>query len=170
MKTLEYKGYTITTEGRVFNRFGRELFGEKPKPPQVGYQRITFTIKGVSERWLMHRLIATLFIPNPNHLPYVNHIDGDKLNNRVENLEWVSAQDNTLHALATGLKVPKSTAGYGQGKSTAVLQVDPKTDQIIQEFPSMKQAAQAVGGDFQLISAVVNGKRKTHKGFKWVKK
>ena len=51
-----------------------------------------------------------------------------------------------------------------------MLQIDPKTEQVIAEYPSMKQAAEQTGGSFQLISAVVNGKRKTHNGFKWMKK
>lgn len=161
----EFFGYTITSEGKVFNRFGRELLGEITSE---GYRRITLSINKKSVRYSLHRLIAELFIPNPSEV--VNHKNGNKLDNRVENLEWTTYKNNTKHALETGLKVPKSTAGYGQGKSTAVLQIDLKTNEIINEFPSMKQAAEAVGGNFQLISAVVGGKRGSHKGFKWVKK
>lgn len=161
----EFFGYTITSEGRVFNRFGKELKGEITKD---GYRRITLSIEKKSKRFLLHRLVAELFIPNPSEV--VNHKNGNKLDNRVENIEWMTYKENTRHALDTGLKTPKSTKGCGQGRSTAVLQLDPKTGEVLNEFPSMKQAAEAIDGSFQLISAVVNGKRGTHKGFKWVKK
>lgn len=52
----------------------------------------------------IHRLIAMAFIPNPQRLPEVNHIDGNKFNNSIENLEWVSSRNNQLHAYRTGLK------------------------------------------------------------------
>ena len=51
----------------------------------------------------IHRIVAMTYIPNPHNLPYVNHIDGDKTNNCVDNLEWCSAQQNAQHAIDTGL-------------------------------------------------------------------
>lgn len=75
-----------------------------------GYHRVTLTIdKGKKKTFLVHRLIAQKFIPNPDNLPQVNHIDGNKDNNHVNNLEWVDNQTNTDHAVATGL-VPRGKA------------------------------------------------------------
>ena len=54
----------------------------------------------------VHRLVAEAFIPNPNHLGEVNHIDGDHDNNQVSNLEWVTHQANVQHSFDTGIKVP----------------------------------------------------------------
>ena len=164
---MKYYNYEITQQGKVFNRFGKELEGEITKE---GYKRITLYLNKERKRFLLHRLIAELFIDNPNNYPIVNHINGNKLDNRIENLEWITYKENTKHALENNLKIPKSTKNYGQGKYTPVLQIDPRTNQVLAEYPSMKQAAEQTGGSFQLISAVVNGKRKTHNGFKWMKK
>lgn len=59
----------------------------------------------------VHRLIAITFLPNPNHLSDVNHKDGDKLNNKVDNLEWCSHSENQKHALRTGLNIKPYAAG-----------------------------------------------------------
>lgn len=69
----------------------------------------------------IHRLVALAFIPNPNNKPCVNHIDGDKQNNCVSNLEWLDWADNTMHAHKTGLIIPiygKSNRSYKHGKYT----------------------------------------------------
>lgn len=70
------------------------------------YLIVTYTSNGNQRRAYVHRLIATAFIPNPDHLPQVNHIDGDPRNNRISNLEWCTAQRNVEHAFETGLTIP----------------------------------------------------------------
>lgn len=64
----------------------------------AGYMVVTISKELLSEERLIHRIVAEAFIPNPNNLPQVNHINGDKKDNRVENLEWVSNRENTCHA------------------------------------------------------------------------
>lgn len=67
---------------------------------------VTIYIDKKGKRVKIHRLVANAFIPNPDNKPYVNHIDGIRSNNRVENLEWVTASENTRHAVDTGLFLP----------------------------------------------------------------
>lgn len=68
-----------------------------------GYARTSFRQGGQSYSKRIHLLIAICFVDNPNNLPEVNHIDGNKLNNHFSNLEWVTRQENMDHAKATGL-------------------------------------------------------------------
>ncbi len=111
-----WPGYQVSTEGRVMGLKGKCL---KASPSNWGYPRVTLHIPGGS-RWsvFVHRLVAMAFIPNPNSLPEVNHLDGDKLNPKLSNLEWVTHQGNMAHAWATGLSTRKR---WGEAVNTAVL-------------------------------------------------
>ncbi|AGW43601.1 HNH endonuclease [Burkholderia phage JG068] len=81
------------------------------------YRRLQLCRDGRKVNHYVHRLIAEAFIPNPSGLPEVNHIDGDKTNNRKGNLEWVSPSDNKYHAVDTGLwPVGKKHYAYKHGK------------------------------------------------------
>ena len=70
---------------------------------RTGYYKLQFSVKGVSKTVLAHRLVAMAFIPNPENKPEVNHIDGDKFNNNITNLEWVTRAEQMQHAYRTGL-------------------------------------------------------------------
>lgn len=71
-----------------------------------GYLRVFINLDGKSKGYFVHRLVAEAFIPNIDNLPVVNHKDGDKHNNNVDNLEWTTASRNNKHAFDTGLKRP----------------------------------------------------------------
>ena len=77
------------------------------------------TWKGVTKSVLVNRVVALRFLPNPLNLPQVNHIDGNKENNALSNLEWSSGEDNEKHAHRTGLK-----SGRGSANSNAKLNAD----------------------------------------------
>lgn len=67
------------------------------------YYYVTLFSEGIKKKKYVHRMVAIHFIPNPNRLPEVNHKDGNKLNNHVNNLEWCTSVDNTIHAIKIGL-------------------------------------------------------------------
>ena len=101
--------YQISTHGRIRSwkngRWGRR---DNPKIIKLGYCRrgyirYALNYNGDKRNYSLHRLVAEMFIPNPEHKPQVNHKDGVKTNNHVENLDWVTDQENVDHAHANGL-------------------------------------------------------------------
>lgn len=102
-KMLTLEDYDITRNGQVINKHTSHVL--KPQPNGKGYLRVSISKKLV----FVHRLVAEKYIPNPDNLPQVNHKDGNKLNNSVENLEWVDNQENRTHAVLTGLHLSGET-------------------------------------------------------------
>lgn len=114
-----------------------------------GYERIHI----LGKMYFIHRLVAIYFINNPNNLEQVNHKDFNKLNNKVDNLEWMSAKENSQY----------------NNKNNTVLQIDIKTKRILFEYNSTSDAAISVNGDRSRIAACCNNKYgcNTHKGYIW---
>lgn len=119
-----YEGYyQVSTFGRVrsvdrtvYDSVGRvrHLKGQLKKLSKLndGYIAVSLCLDGIEKHVQVHRLIAITFIPNSEHKPQVNHKDGNKTNNSVDNLEWVTAKENTEHASRTGLR---ESVGYENG-------------------------------------------------------
>ncbi len=91
----DFEDYEISSWGRVRNKSGSILL---PYKNHKGYLKIGLYKDGKSHKKRIHRLVAETFIANPNYLPEVNHKDGNKENNSFTNLEWVTGEENRIHA------------------------------------------------------------------------
>lgn len=98
-----YEGYEVSNLGRVRSfKHGRERIMKLTSNGR-GYMQLELCRNGEIKHHTVHRLVAQAFIPNPENKRDVNHIDGNKLNNHIENLEWATPHENNLHAYKTGL-------------------------------------------------------------------
>ena len=97
-----YTDYYITPEGSVWSSLSHKFLSQYNINKKQSYQCVGGKF-GNKNRVLVHRLVAETFIPNPHNLTDVNHINGDKTDNSVSNLEWLSHTDNVRHAWQTGL-------------------------------------------------------------------
>lgn len=97
MKTLSIDDYIITKDGNVINKRNGHIL--KAQPNGKGYLRVSIG----KHLKFVHRLVAEKYIPNPNNLPQINHKDGNKKNNSVDNLEWISNEGNRIHAVKNGM-------------------------------------------------------------------
>ena len=118
----------------------------------------------------VHRLVAMAFLPNPNNLPQVNHKDGNKQNNSVDNLEWCEQSYNMKHAYKNGLQIPsenqrKAIINTNKLKQKKVCQI--KDGEIINTFSGISEASRQTKISISCISRCCNLKRKSTNGYEW---
>lgn len=141
--------YSVSNKGNVKNnKTNKYITGDKNN---IGYRRITTPNK----RYFVHRLVAEMFIPNPDNKPVVNHKDGNKLNNNVENLEWVTRSENDLHAFKLNLREAVNKRKVAKLSKDGV---------VLEVFNSITEAEKIYGKN---ICEVCKGNRKHANGYKW---
>lgn len=157
-----YEGlYQVSDHGRV-KRVDR---GNILVPCRTtdGYLRVKLCRHGVQCSICVHRLVAAAFIQNQDNKPEVNHIDGNKTNNRADNIEWVTHHENVLHACRTGLRdreeYRRTAIANGKKASRAII----RSDGVV--FDSMSEAARAIGKTQTAVFNVCKGIRKTAGGY-----
>ena len=146
--------YSIHKTGLILSMLTDQLV--KTSVDSKGYLTVNLYKDGKRKTKRVHILVAETFIPNPDNLPVVNHIDGNKQNPHVSNLEWTSYSENTLHAHRTGLITKTS--------DKAVIRGDGRV------YASITQAAIENHITKSAISKVINGTRRTAGGHTWALK
>lgn len=149
-----YEGkYQVSNLGRVWSIGSQKYL--KGSYDKDGYRQAYLTAKnGKSKKEFIHRLVALAFIPNPNNLPQVNHIDENKQNNCVDNLEWVSIKDNANHG-TRNKRVSKAN-------SIPVYCVE-----LDKTFYGAREAERELGINHSSISKACRGIQKTTGGYHW---
>jgi len=154
-KIKEFPKYSITKKGEVYSHYRNRNM--TPKLKNTGYLVVNLRKNNKPYQKRIHRLVAGAYLPNPNNYKVVNHIDGNKRNNKLENLEWCTNSDNINHAIKTNLQ----KLSYKK-----VIQIDSTTNKIIKIHNSVKEAALCAGISMtSMTTACKNGK--IYKKSKW---
>lgn len=141
----------------------------KTQRDNKGYHRLRLTINREKKSFKIHREVAKAFIPNPDNLPQVNHISGNKDDNSVNNLEWISNVDNAHHAIQNGLwdNVIKASREENIRRRIPIIAINASDPTDVIKFESISAAEKYF--DTRHINAVLKGQRQTCKGYTFKK-
>ena len=158
-KIAGFTRYSVDTLGNIYSSVGKNVNGKfkmKPFPTKKGYLHVSLWSDGAvpSRKDLkVHRLVAHAFIWNTENKEQVNHIDGDKSNNRVENLEWCTNQENQDHAMVNNLKA----TGFNSSSSKFSSDQIDKIYKMSDDGFSMRSIGRTMGVHHKSISLILNG-------------
>lgn len=146
--------YQVSTFGRVRNKVTRRILTHGLN--RNGYHRVNLYDESGMKSKFVHRLVAQAFKPNPENKPQVNHIDEDKANNNVNNLEWMTAKENNNY----GTRIERVSKIQG----VPILVIDIATGET-NEYHGMNECARQLKVDSGNVSKAVNGILKQYKGY-----
>jgi hypothetical protein len=165
--------YQVSTCGNVRSLFSADShrIGRIRKPNMcVGYHRMGLRLNGKMRHLKVHRLVAVAFIPNPMNKPFVNHINGIRTDNRVENLEWCTHAENIEHAWRTGLAKPHHSPNSGKFKkghaAKPVVALD-DSGNVVARYNSGRDADKALGLSRGQVCRALKGRRNHTGGFQF---
>ncbi len=147
--------YYVNEKGECWRK-GRQL---KPYPNTKGYYKICVYREGIRlGEFALHRMVAELFIPNPNNLPQINHKDGNKGNNTVENLEWCDQVYNMNHAVLELRKNLDTNSRFTKIPAEEIKKLRMRKD--MGEVLKIQEIAEKWGIGHKYMSRIINGKQR----------
>ena len=161
-----FENYSVTMSGRVINNTTKKCKKPSDNHSGKGYLYVDLYNNGKRKRFYIHRLVAELYIQNPENKPYVNHKDGNPRNNCVENLEWCTPLENVEHASGV-LGVMKAYKKANCKRQKSVQQIDCKTKKVVAVYSSMREAERKTGINSSYICQICKGKFKQCFGYMW---
>lgn len=142
--------YKVSNMGRIMDKNG-DLLSLYDHPR--GYKSVSLSLCDNYRLKLVHRIVAETFIPNPENKPQINHKDGNKENNKVNNLEWVTQKENSVHASENGLLLRKKyNSNISKLQKNEVLQIRSIYEQ---KWVTMKEVANAYNISIQAVSKII---------------
>lgn len=154
----DYPNYQVSNMGRVKSlKYDKEKILKSCKDKD-GYLIVGISKEGKIKNFKVHRLVASAFIPNPNNLPYINHINEIKDDNRIENLEWCSSKYNANYG--------SRNERMAKAKSIPILQFS-KTDDLLRKWDSAIEVERELGFYHTHITSCCKGKLKSAYNYKW---
>lgn len=156
--------YKVSNHGRIKKCqtvHGKRIYIERilSTPKKINrYHGVLLTKNGVHTTTLIHRIVAMAFIPNTSNKPQVNHINGIKHDNRVDNLEWATSSENIKHSFDTGLRIGTCTGKFGKnhGASKPVKRIT-MDGEIIATYENQREASEKTGICLTAITACCLG-------------
>ncbi len=165
MEKIEgFERYLVSPAGKVYSLITNKYL--RPRMVHNGYYQVVLCKSEKSYPKLIARLVAQAFIPNPDNKPEINHVDGNKTNNDISNLEWVTHSENIHHAFRTGLIKRSPNAGTPK---IPINVYDYKTGEFKSTHSSLHAAARMHGISQGHISNVLAGRRNHTGGLTFTK-
>lgn len=161
--TIEIPGfnskYLVSDVGAVFNKSGKKLYVSIDKH---GYPRVALYKNGRRSGYTVHRLVCNAFLPNPDNKPVVNHKNGIRTDNRIENLEWCTVSENVLHGFKMG-RVGKTAKGEAAPHHILKEKDIPEIRKMLSSGElSLKEIGARYGVSLHTIYSVKSGKNWNH--------
>lgn len=156
-------GYFASSAGDVYSQKPNGFYKLKPYVNKSGYYIVSIR----RHTYILHRLVARAFLPNPKNLPQINHKNGVRTDNSITNLEWCSLLENTRHSFR---ELGRRSSMFGRtGKkspySRVILQI--KNNKIVNKFYGAHEAERYTGIKHQDIYLCLSGKYKHSGGYEW---